>query len=104
MSDKDIAIGTVGLPVGSQINKKPSYLILLEGAGKTSKVKFITLDKPELLNNFVQVKGFYSDLSEEVIYKDYQNLILSVDRDSIMEILFPVHKILSMRSLVFKAK
>jgi hypothetical protein len=59
MSD-DIVIGVTGLPMGMPVSKKPSYLITLEGdvVGKTKLIKrFITIDKPELLNGFVQAKG-----------------------------------------------
>lgn len=103
----DIAVGVAaGLPVQGTLAKKPSYLITLEdNVGKSKTVKrFISLDKPEILNGFVQVKGIYSDLDEEEISKTFTTLLTDAPRDSILEIMFPWHKICSIRSLVFKAK
>ena len=106
MSD-DILIGVTGVvPTGGSISKKPSYLITLEGIdGKAKSIKkFITLDKPELLNGFLQAKGFYSELPEDEIIKNYSSILTSTERDLILEMMMPWHKICSVRSLVFKAK
>ena len=104
----DIAIGSVS---STSLNtaaapKKPSYLIFLEDASVKSKVirKFITFDKPELLQGFVQVKGFFSELSEEEIIKNFMELLTSTSKDLILEVMIPWHKISYMRSLVFKQK
>lgn len=103
----DIAIGSVAsLPTLGAISKKPSYLIVLEdGSGKGRIIKkFITLDKPELLQGFVQVKGFYSDLDEDEINKKFAELLTMTPKDLICEVLLPWHRISSIRSLVFKQK
>lgn len=102
----DIAISVTNLT--GQVSKsiKPSYLIFLEDSNNRVKVikKFITLDKPELLQGFVQVKGFFSDFPEEEIIKNFTDLLTSTQKDLILEVMIPWHKISYMRSLVFKQK
>lgn len=106
----DIAIVPVGLPCMASISKKPSYLITLEEVvivGKSkNKIsrKFITFDKPEILQGFVQVKGIFSDLEEGEIIKNFSDLLTSVSKDLILEVMIPWHKISYIRSLVFKQK
>jgi hypothetical protein len=105
---QDLVIGvTTRVPTGSQISAKPSYLIYIEedGTGKNKKIKrFITLDRPELLNGFVQVKGFFSELSDDEIINNYPQVLTTAKKELILEVMFPWHKIHSIRSLVFKAK
>lgn len=105
MPDIDIAIGPVGLPTGAPVSKKPPYLIYFEESNpkKISK-KFITLDKPESLPGFVQVKGFFTDLPEDEVIKNYLEVLTSVSKDLILEVLIPWHRISYIRSLVFKQK
>jgi|SRR6185436_2090932 len=102
----DIAIAVTGLPNAMSTSKKPSYLIILEDNNTKSKVvkKFITLDKPELLQGFVQAKGFFSEAPEEEIIKNFSELLTSTSKDLILEVLIPWHKISYMRSLIFKQK
>src|SRR5574338_679820 len=99
----DIAVGTFSgpLPTGAPVAKKPAYLITLEDTtGKTKSLKrFITLDKPELLNGFVQVKGLFSEESEDEISKKFNEILTSAPKDLFLEVLFPWHKICSVRSL-----
>ncbi len=116
MSDKDFAVNPVGqrndsgsilaggMP-GSQISKKPSYLVLLEDTvGKTKLIKrFITLDKPDILQGFIQVKGFFTDEDEDTIINNLSDLLTSVKKELICEMMFPVHRIINIRSLVFNA-
>ena len=100
----DIAISTTAGFTNVSSPKKPSYLITIEGS-KSKLQRFVTLDKPELLQGFVQVKGFFSDLSEEEIIKNFADLLTSTSRDLILELMIPWHKISApMRSLVFKQK
>jgi hypothetical protein len=117
--EKDFAVGAVGqqpgpsgavyaggFAAGSSINKKPRYLITLESvskAGKNSVRYFIAIDKPDHTTGFVQVKGFYSDATEDEIVSSFADLIGETPKESIMEIMFPTHKIHSIRSLVFNA-
>jgi hypothetical protein len=113
----DIAVGAVGnvtdtgailvSGVGTvSINKKPIYLLVLESlTGKTRTLeKFLSLDKPDLLNGFVQVKGAYVENDISVIEKDYINILSSVKKENVVEIMFPWHRIVSMQNLIFKAK
>jgi len=105
----DIAVEVSNrVPNGSVITTKPSYLITLENnLGKTKSLRyFITLDRPELLNGFVQVKGIFVDnnvLEEEIISK-FSSILTNSAKDLFLEVLLPWHKICSIRSLVFKAK
>lgn len=102
----DIAIAVTGL--SGMVSKaiKPSYLIILEDTNAKNKIvkKFVTLDKPELLQGFVQVKGFFCDSADEEIIKNLFELLTSTSKDLILEVMIPWHKISYMRSLVFKQK
>jgi hypothetical protein len=101
----DIAIQVTGLMGTVAIAKKPSYLIIMDDSSKNKNVKkFITLDKPELLQGFVQVKGIFSDSTEDEIIKNFVDILTSTPKDLILEVLVPWHKISYMRSLVFKQK
>jgi hypothetical protein len=102
----DIAIGPAGLPVIAPISKKPIYLLLLDSLGTKGKnlEKFIAIDKPELLNGFVQVKGFFSSESEDEITKTFSELLTSTKKELYVEMMFPWHRVWSIKSLVFKAK
>lgn len=101
----DIAVGvTAGLPVQGGVSKKPAHLIILEdNVGKKVK-RFISNDRPELLNGFVSAKGIYSDASEEEISKTFAEMLTAAPRELVLEMMFPWHKICSIKSLVFKAK
>lgn len=103
----DIAVSTVAsLPSVGSLSKKPSYLIILEDFNGKNRItkKFITVDKPEFLQGFIQVKGFFCDLEEEEINKKFLELLTFTSKELIYDILFPWHKICSIRSLVFKQK
>jgi Icc-related predicted phosphoesterase len=103
----DVAVSvTTFVPTGTKLSSKPSYLVILEdnsGKNKTTK-RFITLDKPDLLNGFISVKGFFSELSEEEISNQLSDLLTNTKKELIIEVMFPWHKICSVRSLIFKAK
>lgn len=105
MSEKDFAVSSVGLPSVASLPKKPCYLVSLTDVNsKLKAIKyFIALDKPESLNGFVNTKGFYSDESEEDIVKVFVDLVSAVPKESILDMSFPWHRVLSIRSLVFNA-
>lgn len=86
--------------------KKPPYLITLDNGliGKTQNYqRFISLDKPESLNGFVQVKGIFCDKSEEEIIKTFHDILTTSPKELTLEMMFPLHRIHSIRSLVFNA-
>jgi len=86
--------------------KKPPFLITLDDGvtGKTRNFqRFISLDKPESVNGFVQVKGIFSDKDEDEIIKSFSDILTGTPKESILEMMFPLHRIYSIRSLVFNA-
>jgi hypothetical protein len=86
--------------------KKPPYLITLDDGvtGKTRNFqRFISLDKPESINGFIQVKGIFCDKDEDEIIKTFSEVLTSSPKESILEMMFPLHRIYSIRSLVFNA-
>jgi hypothetical protein len=105
MPEKDFGVSVTGIPQVGQVSKKPRYLIILEdAAGKSKSVThFIAIDKPDLLNGFIQVKGFYSDLNEDTIGKTFADVVENAPKDSIVDIMFPWHRVHSIKSLVFNA-
>ena len=102
---KDFVIGVTGTPTVSNVLKKPSYLITLEAPKGKSKIisYFITIDKPDLQVNFIQAKGFYSELDEDDIVNRFADIVRDTAKENIMEMMFPTHRIFSIRSLVFNA-
>jgi hypothetical protein len=105
MTNKDFAVGVTGIPSVGHISKKPCYLIVLEdnkGKLKTNRY-FITIDKPDLQINFVQAKGIYCDLEEDEIIKRFSDVLTGASKESIIDVMFPSHRIYSIRSLVFNA-
>lgn len=102
----DIAVQVIGLPGTVAISKKPPYLIIMEDALGKNKVvkKFITLDKPTILQGFIEVKGIFSDLPEDEIIKNYYEVLTTANKELFLEVLIPWHKISYIRSLIFKQK
>jgi len=102
MPEKDYAVGSVGIPSVGHQARKPCYLVVLSTTSKKTE-NFISLDKPDLLNGFIQTKGFYSDLSEEDLVKGFAEVVASTPKETYLDIMFPVHRVQSIRSLVFNA-
>ena len=106
MSGKDFAVGTTTtVPTGAALNKKPSYLITLEDNSGKNKVltRFIALDKPDFADGFIQVKGIFVDLSEDEVINNISEVLTNIKKELICEMMFPHHRISSIRSLVFSA-
>jgi hypothetical protein len=101
-NNHDIAIGPVGIPNTAALAKKPPHLVVLLD-GKEKKL-FLSLDKPELLPGFIQVKGFYVSGSEDDASKNYVTLMGSTAKDLYYEMCFPVQRVHSIKNLMFKAK
>ena len=86
--------------------KKPPFLVTLDEGmvGKTRTFsRFISLDKPESINGFIQVKGIFCDKEEEEIIKTFSDILTSTSKELYLEMMFPLHRIHSIRSLVFNA-
>ena len=101
----DIAIGVGNfVPTGAQILKKPVYLIILTPTGpKAPQQRFISLDKPRAENGVVEVKGIFSEKSEDEIIENFQSILTTAPKELILEMMFPLHRVISIRSLVFNA-
>lgn len=104
MTDKDYAVAATQRVVsGSPILNKPAHLLSFENSGK-SKVKFfITTENPEFENQIVHVKGIYSEASEEEISNSFSDILTNAPKESILEMYFPIHRISSIKNLVFRA-
>lgn len=101
MTDHDIAINPVGAPNIAALTKKPPHLVSVAD-GKLKQL-FLSLDKPELLDGFIQVKGFFVSESDSP-NKEYVSLLSSTPKESYVEILLPIHRVLCIQNLMFKAK
>jgi|HubBroStandDraft_5_1064220.scaffolds.fasta_scaffold11923_4 hypothetical protein len=86
--------------------RKPAYLITLEG-GTTGKARnfqrFISLDKPRAENGIVEVKGFFTDKEEDEIVKTFTDILANSPKEFQLEMIFPLQRVHSIRSLVFNA-
>ena len=104
MSDKDFSVGTVGIPSVGQLSKKPCYLVqLTNSTDKKSLEHFLSIDKPESLNGFIQVKGLFTSLSEDDLVKKFSELVASTPKEEILDLMLPIHRVHKIRSLVFNA-
>jgi len=109
MSEKDFMVGVTGIPSVGHITKKPCYLLSLDNKeaptkrSKNNVVYFIAIDKPDLLDNFVHVKGIYSSCDEDEIVKKFSEIVAGTPKENIMDMMFPAYRIISIRSLVFNA-
>jgi len=105
MADKDFAVSAVGIPTVGYIAKKPSYLVSLEETvGKTKGLKFfIAIDRPDPLNGFISVKGIHCSASEEEISANFAEILATTPKEQILDMMFPIHRVYSVRSLVFNA-
>ena len=107
MSDKDFTVSTVsGFPTVATTSKKPIYLVTLDDPAsnkKNSFQKFIAIDKPDSQNGFIMAKGVFTELSDDEIIKTFSEVLTSSPKELILDMWFPWHRILSVRSLVFNA-
>ena len=85
--------------------KKPVYLVVLaDGSGKTATIThFIATDKPELTMGFISVRGIVTDAEEDEIIKGFADILSKTPKETVVEMMFPVHRIKYIRSLVFNA-
>lgn len=109
MSEKDFAIEPqMRVPDGSVISAKPCYLVTLTEKvvkGKSEQQRrFISLDKPDMQPAFIHTKGFYTDAKEDEVVQNFRSLVQDTNKDQVLELYLPWHSIVSIRSLVFKAK
>jgi hypothetical protein len=90
--------------VAPKLNK-PVYLITLaDGTGKTAAITyFIATDKPELTMGFVSVRGIFTEEEEDAIIRSFSEIVGKTPKETVVEMMFPVHRIRSIRSLVFNA-
>jgi len=104
MSERDFAIGTVGLPQVGKVNNKPRYLVSLESSGKSKTIiHFIAFDKPDPQLGFIAVKGIFCDKSEDEIVSSFAEIVEQTPKEYILDLLLPTHRIVCIRSLVFNA-
>jgi hypothetical protein len=104
MIESYLNIGVVSSATVNNLNNKPCYLITLQSDEKKGVRHFIAIDKYELLNGFIEVKGFYTHHKYDEIISDYEQIITSARKELIINVLFPAHKINELRSLIFKAR
>lgn len=105
--DKDINVAAGNLvPTGAPSLKKPPYLIIMERTDKKVQIieRFISLDKPSSqMNGFIEVKGVFCDKEEDDIIKNFNEILATTPKEIILEMIFPIHRIISIRSLIFSA-
>lgn len=101
MSHDYLIEANMGLPTGAPKLQKPSYLIIL-ALGKGFEY-FIADNRPETMNSFVQVKGFFTTQLEKTIVANYADIIDKTPKEEILEMMFPIHRVHSIRSLTYNA-
>lgn len=102
-----IELGANALTTSSiaPVLKKPVYLVTLaDGVGKTAATTyFIATDKPELSMNFISVRGIFTEADEDEIIRNFSDIVSKTPKETVVEMMFPAHRIRSIRSLVFNA-
>jgi hypothetical protein len=86
--------------------KKPPYLITLDDgvSGKNRNFqRFISLDKPRVIDGIIEVKGFFCDKEEEEIIKSFNDILTSTSKESYLEVMFPLTRVHHIRNLIFNA-
>ena len=100
----EISISPQRIPTYNML-AKPSYLVVLEGPPKKGNQYFITIEQPEFCEGMVHVKGLFADdSSEEEIAKNYVDMLTSASRELLCEVYLPLHRVIKVRNLVFRAK
>jgi hypothetical protein len=99
----DIGLGIVGIPNVGGVSKKPPHLVeLVEGKIKSY---FLSLDKPEILLGFIQVKGCFLSATEiEKALTDISTFVTQIPKENIFDMMLPTHRVLTIKNLLFKAK
>jgi len=107
MSNQDFAVGSVSFDPDrtAKLNKKPLYLVSLvdSTAKKPTITYFISLDKPDLQNGFIAVKGFFCDMTEEEIVESFTDIFTNTPKEDILDLMLPSHRVYCIRNLVFNA-
>jgi hypothetical protein len=98
----DVAIRPAAPQEYRQVGKfTPTYLVSLE-AGK-KELSFIATKYDET-NNCARVVGFYTEETEQDILSKYDEIVKNTEKTNFVEISFPWHRVLSVRSLLYKHK
>ena len=102
----DIGIQVTSVPMVGVQQRKPAYLVKLIPTDKRKKEElFISLDKPTVFDGFIEVKGFFvENKSEQGVIQNYSSILTSASKELISEMMFPWHRICSVRNLIFRAK
>lgn len=79
----------------------PSYLISVEY--KKQEIYYI-VTKYDETSNFIKFVGFLCNLPEGEIIAKYDEIIKTTDPSNFVEKSIPVHRIVSVRSLIYKHK
>lgn len=102
----DIGVQVTSVPMMNVQQRKPAYLLKLIPTNKRKKEEFfISLDKPTVFDGFVEVKGIFVDnKNEQDVIENYSTILTSAGKELISEMMFPWHRICSVRNLIFRAK
>ena len=76
----------------------PTYLV------KTMDGTFVATKYDDTAAQFGKFVGFYTNIDHDIIQKEFQELIKSMDKALYMEMIIPWHRIISVQSLIFRFK
>lgn len=105
----DIAISPGNLPTNVPNRSRPYYLVTLVDVVHTAKGTktveelFIATDRPTFEVGFIGAKGIYSESSEDKVVKGFADIVATAPKDSVLEMMFPTHRVKHIRSLTFNA-
>lgn len=83
------------------IYKAPYLIVILL---KKEYKKFIAIEKPEIFQNHLTAKGFFTSVNEYEIMEKISDIINSTSRELYTEMSFPLSKVEYIKNLIYKAK
>src|ERR1700749_116624 len=99
-----IDLGSIArLNQATSISKKPPHLISLYDQDRNKLLYFISLDKPELLIGFIQVKGCFCTKKLAYLEENFANILASTSKEEYQEIIFPNERVYEIKNLQFNA-
>lgn len=105
MNDNILVVKPQGLQEKTLTKTVPVYAVELTGSGsKGTKIFFIASKLEVDATTFVKCIGTYFTGTEEALSKNYNEILSAPDKSGFIEVMFPWHRVLSIKNLIFRHK
>lgn len=99
----DTVIAPVSIPEYNVAKRVPLYLFTIETKGNKKDLHFVAT-KYDQAQHAAHVVGFFTEAEEAEIVAHYDEMIRATDKSLFVEMQFPWHRILHIRSLLYRQK